>query len=287
MQEIRFHREDYPLELLAEIGLTEQMIYDLPNQVHEVIEMGGMSPLLPIAIAQPFGQTRGYAKFCLFDTDEGIEVLLSPKLNHCNLDAFSEQEQEALLAGKVIVADVEEPFVTDEGVEDVQRTKAFVQLDKDTNGVLYSPTQIIGRNINAISNEYDLTSEDLEAFWRGELVTVTEPNGQGGNDAVTIGVDLLADKGVIVIPGSAEHWVQTVRKPLPRYSFGNDGCWVNKDGLLSYVPEESFTKDILDELDRMSRRNGMVQSPEQELRTAQEQQPRMAQAEEDTRQLVR
>ena len=86
MQEKRFHREDYPLNILAEFGLSEEMIYDLPDFVHETIEMGGKSPLLPITIQQPFGETRLHAKFCLFETENGMDVLFFPKLKSINLD---------------------------------------------------------------------------------------------------------------------------------------------------------------------------------------------------------
>jgi hypothetical protein len=45
---------------------------------------------------------------------------------------------------------------------------------------------------------------------------------------------------------------------MPRYSFGSDGCWVNHEGRLSYVPEDNFTKDIMDELERLAKQNGIV-----------------------------
>ena len=110
MEEKRFSREDYPLEILAEFGLTEEMIYDLPDFVHETIERGGKSPLLPISIEQPFGVTRGYAKFSLIDTDEGIDVMFYPKLKQVNLAAFTEEQKSALLDGKVIIADVDDHY---------------------------------------------------------------------------------------------------------------------------------------------------------------------------------
>ena len=78
MEERRFHREDYPLDILAEFGLTEEMIYDLPEFVHETLERGGKSPLLPICVEQPFGVTHAYAKFCLIETEEGLDVMFSP-----------------------------------------------------------------------------------------------------------------------------------------------------------------------------------------------------------------
>ena len=82
MEEKRFSRQEYPLDILAEFGLTEEMIYDLPDFVHEAIERGGKSPLLPISVEQPFGVTRGYAKFSLVETDEGIDVVFYPKLTY-------------------------------------------------------------------------------------------------------------------------------------------------------------------------------------------------------------
>ena len=116
MEEKRFHREEYPLDILAEFGLTEEMIYDLPEFVHETLERGGKSPLLPICVEQPFGTTHAYAKFCLIETEEGLDVMFSPKLKTINLDAFSDEERQALLSGKVIVAMVDDKTITDEGV---------------------------------------------------------------------------------------------------------------------------------------------------------------------------
>ena len=258
MEEKQFSRQNYPLDILGEFGLTEEMIYDLPDFVHETIERGGKSPLLPISIEQPFGVTRGYAKFSLVYTEDGIDVVFYPKLTKAHLDTFNEEQKEALLAGKVIVADVDDPYITQEGVEDTQRIKAFVQLDKDTNGVIYAPTQPIGRNLSAVANEYNLSGEDLQRFWDGELVTIRETNDDGGDEPVTIGVDLSTDTGVIVVPGTAEQWENIVRHPMPKYSFGSDGCWVNRDGRLSYVPEDDFTKDIMDELESLAKKNGMV-----------------------------
>lgn len=246
MQEKRFHREEYPLDILAEFGLTEEMIYDLPDFVHETIEMGGKSPLLPISIEQPFGLTHAFAKFSLTETEQGIDVLFFPKLKSINLEQFSEHDKKLLLDGKVIVTDIEES----NGNDEVQRIKSFVQIDKDTNDVVYTPTGIIGRNLSSVAAEYELNGDQLKQFWTGNLVTVKENNDQGTAEPVTIGIDLFTDKGVIVIPGTAEQWEKTVRKVMPEYTFGNDGCWVNRKGELQYVLEEQFTKDIWDMLEQ-------------------------------------
>lgn len=86
-----FHREEYPLDILSEFGLTEEMIYDLPDYVHERLESGLKSPLLPISIRQPFGLTHCYAKFCLTETEDGIDVLFSPKLKEADLSSFTDK----------------------------------------------------------------------------------------------------------------------------------------------------------------------------------------------------
>lgn len=95
-----FHREEYPLDILSEFGLTEEMIYDLPDYVHERLESGLKSPLLPISIRQPFGLTHCYAKFCLTETEDGIDVLFSPKLKEADLSSFTDKERSLLLAGR-------------------------------------------------------------------------------------------------------------------------------------------------------------------------------------------
>jgi len=251
----RFHRDEYPLDILGEFGLTENMIYDLPDSVHENIEMGGMSPLLPISIKQPFGCTHCYAKFCLVEVEDGIDVMFSPKLKEADLSYFLKQDRQLLLEGKTIVSEVEEAVLLDDGTESKKKVKAFVQLDKETNNVVYAPTQIIGRNLQTLSNEFDLSENDLQGFWKGELVTTEIPDDNKGVANITIGIDLFSEKGVVLVPGGVAQWNRIVHKSMPEYNFGNDGCWVNKHGLLEYVPEENFTQDILEALERQARQS--------------------------------
>lgn len=286
MEEKKFYREEYPLDILGEFSLTEEMIYDLPEFVHETIERGGKSPLLPICIEQPFGVTRGYAKFSLIDTEDGVDVLFYPKLKQANLEIFDEAQKAALLQGKVIVADIDDAVITDEGMEETQRIRAFVQFDKDTNAVIYVSTPAVGKNINAVANEYGLSGDDLQRFWSGDLITILESTPQGARDSVTIGVDLFSDTGVIVVPGTAEQWERTVRRVMPMYSFGNDGCWVNRGGRLSYVPEEDFTQDIMDALERMAKQNGYVLQ-EEEGEQKELLRPNVTESEAEQYQLVR
>lgn len=253
----RFHRDEYPLDILGEFGLTENMIYDLPDYVHENIEMGGMSPLLPISIKQPFGCTHCYAKFCLIEVEDGIDVMFSPKLKEADLSNFLKQDRQLLLEGKTIVSEVEEAVLQDDGTESKKKVKAFVQLDKETNSVVYAPTQIIGRNLQTLTNEFDLSENELQGFWKGELVTTEIPDENAEAATITIGIDLFSEKGVVLVPGGAAQWNRMVHRSMLEYNFGNDGCWVNRHGLLEYVSEENFTQDILEALERQARQSGI------------------------------
>ena len=238
--------------------------------------MGGLSPLLPISIKQPFGFTHCYARFCLVETGYGVEALFLPKLKEVDITQFDEHDQQLLLTGKAIVADI---------VEDDETVKAFVQIDKDTNSVVYTPTQIIGRNLQTICSEFDLSGDDLQGFWTGGLVTVEVPDFKGTPTMVTIGVNLLSERGVEIVPGDAYRWEKVVRQPIPEYSFGNDGCWINRNGVLSYVPDNEFTQDIIDAMERNAHANGI---PVEELRES-EQRPYHQESyqSEETRQLTR
>lgn len=253
----RFHRDEYPFDILGEFGLTENMIYDLPDYIHDHMEMGGLSPLLPISIKQPFGCTRCYARFCLVEVEDGIDVMFSPKLKEADLSNFLKQDRQLLMEGNAIVSEVEEAVLSDDGTESKRKIKAFVQLDKETNSVVYVPTQIIGRNLQTLTNEFDLTENELQGFWKGELVTAKISDENEKTTNVTIGIDLLSEKGVVLVPGDAAQWCRVVHKAMPEYNFGNDGCWVNRHGLLEYVPEDNFTQDILEALERQARKSGI------------------------------
>lgn len=254
-----FHRDDYPLDVLGEFGLTENMLYDLPDFVHENLEMGGLSPLLPIKIEQPFGYSHCYAKFCLRHMQDGVGVMFAPKLKEANLSNFRPEERDLLLQGKVIIANIDEPITKEDGTEDVRKVKAFVQLDMDTNGVVYAPSKIIGRNIQTIADVFDMDDESIESLCNGELVSLTEKDRAGNPINVTVGINLLSDKFVVLFPGNAMQWNRAANKKMPEYSFGNDGCWVNKNGVLRYVDEDHFTQDILEAMERQKRQSGILQ----------------------------
>ena len=115
----------------------------LPQQVHLTTQrlarwqrrLEGIFPLDAVAIPlmemllqliiQPVG-----------GTEDGIDVLFYPKLTKAHLDAFNEEQKTALLAGKVIVADVDDALLI-VPLEEEQKIKLYVNEVKSKFGDKY------------------------------------------------------------------------------------------------------------------------------------------------------
>ena len=235
-----FNEETFPYDLLAGFGLTQEMIDDLPGHVLETIGNGGRSPLLPIEIPTKFGSVSAYTKFRISDTitENGkCGIVFYPQLMKADLCMFNEKEQELLLEGRTILADID--IAAKEG-EQKHKEKCFVQIDKDTNHVFYVHSAVVGRNLKGVDSVVDLSNEDIEKLSNGELITVTEPA------YMTIGIDIFSETGIFVCPGDEESWKSLVGKQMEKYNFGIYGCWINENGVLRYVKEEDFDEPILE-----------------------------------------
>lgn len=253
-----FHREEYPYATLQAFGLSRDMILDLPEEMLDTISQGGRSPLLPIRITTRQGEIHARAKFRLIETAEGISVLFMPRLRQAPLQDFTPAQQQSLQSGRPILT------IISPAQEPSQRIKAFVQLDADTNGVIYVPSPIIARNIRATAQEFGLTAEQLNQLSSGALVNVTDEG-----TPVTLGIDLSHETGIRIHAGGAQQWLQTAARQMPPYSFGTKGCWLNRGGELTWVSEQDFTPDILSQLERQAQpqqaqqREPEVPAPEQ------------------------
>lgn len=280
---ISFNEETFPYALLEGVGLTKEMIDDLPGHVLETIGNGGRSPLLPIEIPTKFGSVSMYSKFRITDTimeDGRCGIVFYPQLIEADLNQFSDTEKELLLAGKTILTEMD--FADDDESEHKLSDKCFVQLYSDTNHVFYVHSSVIGRNLKAVDANLDLSDEDMEKLSVGMLVTVTEP------EFMTLGIDIFSDTGIFVCPGDENNWKTLVGRQLDKYNFGIFGCWINEDGKLRYVKEEDFDDMILEEQDRITQRNKGRVDDSAHLKQTEVEQPRNAGKEqEDNTQMTR
>ena len=77
-------------------------------------------------------------------------------LKKSSLEKYSEEQQKQLRSGKVILADT----VTADG----RKTKAFVQIDTETNQVMSVPTQVIARNLQVMAEELKLSNAEIKVM---------------------------------------------------------------------------------------------------------------------------
>ena len=259
----KISRVDFPFDFLAQYGLEQEMIEDLPESVLATIEAGLFSPLLPVYIRQPFGKTNFRAKFRLErDEYDEIRVIFHFQKSEADFSKYNLNDEQltALSQGKVVLCSLEEEYENELGEYDTRQMKCFVQMDKETSSVFYVPTPVVARNLSKVADSYNLANEDMERILNGDLVNVSDESGE----PVTIGIDLSTVTCVRVICCTPDQWPLIVHPEIPTYSFGNEGCWVNKDGELKYVYEQDFTDEINEALVMQSRLNGLLNDVDSE-----------------------
>lgn len=247
MKQVQFEESEVPYQTLARFGLTQEKIEDLPLWVLEDIGQGRRSPLLPIQVTDENGVTlRSRTRFALIRMEDGkVDVVFYPQLEKSPLEAFTKEQQEDLLAGKAILSDVKDA----EG----RNSKAFVQIDKETNQVMSVPTPVIGRNLEVLKDELKLSPAELNVMQKGEPLTLIMEDEQ-----VTVGIDLNNKTGIRICQGDSQKWKENTKREWDKYTFGCYGCWVmDNDGNLDYVPEEEYSEELWNELNSKSRAKAM------------------------------
>ena len=202
--------------------------------------------MLPIKVTNDEGETiSSRTRFALVRMDDKVDVMFFPVLERSPLEQFSKEEQDSLLAGKAILADV-----TD---RDGRKSKAFVQIDPETNHVMSVATPVIGRNLEVLKDELGLSSAEMKVMQHGEPLTLIMDDEQ-----ITAGIDLNSKTGIRIEGGDSEKWKQNAKREWDKYTFGCYGCWVmGDDGNLNYVPEDDYTEELWNELNSKSRAKAM------------------------------
>ena len=243
MNKYIFDEEEIPYGILGQFGLTPEMIEDLPARAYIDILQGRCSPLLPITMKDDGGNTvDARTRFKLTRLDDDVDVLFLPRLNRCELGSYSEDEQESLRSGKVIVS-----HAPDDG-----SVKCFVQVDPGTNQVLYIPTPVIIRNLMGVIDAFHLCTDDIRMVQDGEPVSF-----RCADEIMTCGIDLTEKTGIRMIVADRAQWLsERGTDRFDSYNFGIYGCWM-KDGKgnLGYVSEEDYTDEMWAEQEKAIARN--------------------------------
>lgn len=248
---IRFEEREIPYEKFEKVGLTQNMIDDLPEVVMEKLLKGSWTPILPINIALSNGETKTIqARLRLERKDGEVDVLVAPRSEMADLEDFTPEEQTFLRSGKIVIAKMQEG------------EQCFVQLDDRTNRVLYIPVSLMENNLSLLQEEMGLSNEQVAQICTGESLSVEKEQG-----VFTFGLDFLADGGVKIVSGDRETYENITAQEMPTYNFGIYGCWVKEPNgsLKNYVPEEEYTEEMEKELYNVGEEN--LQKEEQKSRS--------------------
>lgn len=247
MLDCLYNVNEVPFGTLEKFGLTQEMIEDLPETVLEDILNGFRSPLLPVITKDDRGNTiKSRARFLLFRDDDGeLDILFYPRMLRCELNNYTEEEQIQLHEGRAIISHA----------PDDENLKCFVQIDPDTNQVIYVPTPVIGKNLAVLANHFRVSGGDISLIQKGDAVTFLI-----GDEPITAGIDLRSRKGFRIISGTERDWKAELHDSgLERYNFGICGCWVKgDDGTLDYVHESDYTEEILNAMEQEIQRRGSI-----------------------------
>ena len=185
MKRNTFEEFEIPYSTLEKFGLTHEMVEDLPMFVLDDISNGKPTPVLPIRIKDDDGNTiESKARFALLRGENGnVDVVFYPVLKYAPLEQFDANQQELLKDGKSVMADVTSPSG--------EIIKAFVQIDTETNQVMAVPTAVIGRNMQVLSDELNLSSGEMKILQNGDALSFVS-----GEEMVTVGVDLRNKTGL-------------------------------------------------------------------------------------------
>lgn len=245
MKQVRFEFEELPYDTLSQFGLTQEMIEDLPMHVLEEISHGRHSPVLPVKVSDEQGNSMSdRSRFAFVRKENGaVDVVFYPVLKKSPLEQYNEEQQKQLRAGKAILADTVS--------EDGRKTKAFVQIDIETNQVMSVPTPIIARNLQVLTEELKLSPAEIKVMQQGEPLTFAMED-----EAVTVGISLHEKDGIRFCQGDAKKWNEQTKREWDKYTFGCYGCWImDDDGNLDYVPEEQYTEELWNEQKKSAQRN--------------------------------
>lgn len=248
MKRNTFEEFEIPYSTLEKFGLTHEMVEDLPMFVLDDISNGKPTPVLPIRIKDDDGNTiESKARFALLRGENGnVDVVFYPVLKYAPLEQFDANQQELLKDGKSVMADVTSPSG--------EIIKAFVQIDTETNQVMAVPTAVIGRNMQVLSDELNLSSGEMKILQNGDALSFVS-----GEEMVTVGVDLRNKTGLRFAEGDAQKWQEQGKRDWDKFTFGCYGCWVmDDDGNLGYVSEDDYTDELWSEQKKSAERNAAV-----------------------------
>lgn len=228
-----FKEDDIPFGVLQKFGLTREMVLDLPEGARLPLLSGNLTPVIPMRMKRKSGDDiMVYARMRLARTDNGVKVRFAPMKRTENFDDYSEEERERLQNGEVIKR------IDNDEDEDA----TYHQFDYDINQVLSVNARLVDENINQLP---------IHEKQKDEIKSCSVIELQRNGNTVSLGIDLKTTFNLRFTNGGAEIWRRSNDNDLPKYSFGNFGCWESDgQGGIAYTAEDNYTGEMLTEFHR-------------------------------------
>ena len=205
--------EPVPFDKFAKIGIYPKDLMRMPKDLRDSILSGELSPLMRLNV--PVGDNSAVSipmKIQLVHDRDGKLQLLTYQI-HRELDnnlKLNDTELERVRKGDVIQKEFKEGD---------NRKMRYVQLDKETNALMYRDVATVNfeeklREVDRIK-DIGLGMGQKEALASGKPVEL-----EVGDQKVTVGVDLREPVGFKVMQGDLEEWK---KQQAIRYDDAHEG----------------------------------------------------------------
>lgn len=233
-----FTEKEIPYDILAKVGLSQEMIDDFPESIMKQFLSGRETPNLPITVVLDNGEIK-HDTGCLSlirKQDNSVDIIFTPRWREKQLEEFEEMQRQQLLAGNVIIVELEDG-------------RYYAQFNPHINQAIFANVESIRENIRILAEVGELSSEERKYIESGKVLELKDSS----DNILSIGIDLMETKCLRMTCGDELMWKEEQKVDLlPRYNFGIYGCWV-KDFItqeFSYIKEEDFTQEMKDEMVR-------------------------------------
>ena len=205
--------EPVPFDKFAKIGIYPKDLMRMPKDLRNAILSGELSPLMRVNV--PVGDNSAVSipmKIQLVHDKDGRLQLLTYQI-HRELDnnlKLNDTELERVRKGDVIQKEFQ---------EDGKRKMRYVQLDKETNALMYRDVATV--NFEKKLQEVDRIKDIGLGIGQKEALVSGKPvELEVGDQKVTVGVDLREPVGFKVMQGDMEEWK---RQQAIRYDDAHEG----------------------------------------------------------------
>ena len=252
-----------PFEKLENIGLSQQMVEDLPGDTLDQILSGRMSPVLPLHVFSEDGTAFDtYGRFSLFEKGDGeigvkVHPVMRPIGDTMDVARFN-QDNGQLEIVEIRTEDRYDKRVIDQLQKgnvvldymyssDGNKERAYLQLDKETNQIIGVSAKAIEHNLQIVALELGLNAAESTRLENGGVVSYAHDN-----DLICVGLDLNSPTGIRFNVGNERQWEENRKRDWDKYELGVNGCWMtDDDGNLQYISEEDYDQfDVWNEAEK-------------------------------------